>query len=136
VDGVTMAAGMRRSDLAAVDGRFAAEVGDQPDHDGGRPLEQTAVGDRVVSAAPDPAVAYREPARISERTTALMLATAVDAGDVGEVRRRVHEVQHRTGRDAADPWRLAAELCELMITRRASQPEATAAAAAETADIS
>jgi hypothetical protein len=100
-----------------------------------RPLEQTAVGDRIVSAAPDPAVAYREPARISERTTALMLATAVDAGDVGEVRRRVHEVQHRTGRDAADPWRLAAELCELMITRRASQPEATAAAA-ETADIS
>jgi hypothetical protein len=113
---MTMGAGTSRSDLAAVEDRIAAEVGHQPDHDTGRPLEQTAVADRVA------VLAGAEPVDLHEPHAALRLAGHITRGDRGAVLRCVNELEHGLGPWDVSPWRLVEHLAGVLMRRGREQP--------------
>ena len=83
-----------------------------------RPVEQLAVGDRL--AVPS----GTSPAALAEEHAALRLAGHIAAGDLGAVRRLVHELEHDRGHglwDVVDPWRLVEHLADLTIRQRARE---------------
>jgi hypothetical protein len=72
--------------------------------------ERAAVADRIVSI---PAAAVEKATVKDEDLLALRLLSLARAGDVGGIRRLVHEAEHRLGPWVVDPWRLAEAMAEV-----------------------
>jgi hypothetical protein len=79
--------------------------------------ERDAVADRgavpSTFSGGDPAGDANE--LLDERVAARRLLGHIAAGDMGAVRRSVHQFEHRLGAWSPDPWRLLEHVAELSI---------------------
>jgi len=89
--------------------------------------ERGAVADRIVGDVAETA----DPA-LHERVAALKIAGDIAAGNIGAVRKFLHELQHGLSPWQVEPWQLLQEVADLAIrqqVRQASEASASAPAA-------